>query len=73
MTINDMLRDGIVLQGSIEVRQYVPDLGEHVTVFSGIEPDGWVYDVDEPWADCQVGYIYSPYGRNGMTIEVGEE
>ena len=73
MTINDMLEQGIVLQGFIEVRQYDPERDEHVTVFDSWEDTGLMSRIEEPWADCAVGYIYSPYGRNGMTIEVAEE
>lgn len=73
MTINDMLASGIVLQGGIEVRQYDPERDGYVTVFDELCYNGLMGRVDEPWADCEVGYIYSPYGMNGMTIEVGEE
>lgn len=73
MTINDMLEQGIVLQGFIEVRQYIPCKDEYETVFESLEENGLMHHIDEPWADCQIGYIYSPYGSNGMTIEVGEE
>lgn len=73
MTINDMLEQGVVLQGFIEVRQYVPERDEYETVFDSREDNGLMGRIDEPWADCQVGYVYSPYGRNGLTIEVGEE
>ena len=73
MTINDMLEQGVVLQGYIEVKQYNPDTDEYETVFDDLAEDGLMYHVEEPWADCSVGYVYSPYGQNGMTIEVGEE
>ena len=73
MTINEMLEQGIVLQGSIEIRQYDADIDGYETVFDDVVDDGLMYHVDEPWADCSVGYIYCAYGRNGMTIEVGEE
>ena len=71
MTINDMLASGIVLQGYIEVRQYDPETDERFTAFSSLEDDGLMGHIDEAWADLEVGYMYSPYGSNGMTIEVG--
>ena len=71
MTINDMIEQGIVFQGSIEVRQYDPEKDERFTAFDGIEYDGWCAPLEEPWADLPVGHIYSPYGLNGMVIEVG--
>jgi len=72
MTINDMLEQGIVLQGFIEVKQYNPEMDEYETVFESLEENGLMMHVEAPWAYCQVGYIYSPYGFNGMTIEVDE-
>ena len=70
MTINDMLATGIVLQGFIEVRQYDEEADEYFTVFDSLEEHGLYHHVDEPWADKAVGYIYSPYWSNGITIEV---
>lgn len=71
MTINDMLASGIVLQGYIEVRQYDPEADERFTAFSSLEDNGLMCHIDEAWADLPVGYMYCPYGSNGMTIEVG--
>jgi len=71
MSINDMLATGIVLQGYIEVRQYDPELDERFTAFEGLEDDGLMGRIDEPWADLPVGYIYNAYGSNALTIEVG--
>lgn len=70
MTINEMLATGIVLQGAIEVRAYDEERDEYVTVFDELCDNGLMMHVDEPWADMEVGYIYSPYGMNGLTIEV---
>lgn len=72
MTLNDMLETGIVLQGSIEVKRYDNMKDEYVTVFNELCVDGLMGHVDESWADCEVGYMYSPYGMNGMTIEVAD-
>ena len=73
MTINDMLEQGVVLQGHIEVRQYNSDADDYETVYDEWEDNGLMSRIDEPWADMHVGYIYSPYGRNGLTIEVAAE
>ena len=71
MTINDMLEQGIVLQGHIEVRQYDPETDERFTAHSDLHDNGLMGRVDEAWANLPVGYMYSPYGCNGMVIEVG--
>lgn len=71
MTINDMLEQGIVLQGFIEVRQYDPKTDERFTAHSELHDNGLMGRIDEPWADLPIGYMYSPYGSNGLTIEVG--
>ena len=70
MTINDMLEQGITLQGYIEVRQYDPEKDEYFTAFEALEENGLQMHVDEPWADLEVGYIYSAYCSNSLTIEV---
>ena len=71
MSINDMIEQGIVFQGCIEVMQYDPEKDERFAAFDGIEEYGWHSPIEEPWADLPVGYIYSPYGCYGMVIEVG--
>lgn len=73
MSVNEMLASGVVLQGAIEVRAYDPDIDEYVTVFDELCDNGLMGHVDEPWADMAVGYVYSPYGMNGMVIEVAKE
>ena len=71
MTINEMLEQGITLQGHIVISQYDPEADERFTVYEEVAGNGLQHHVDEPWADMPVGYMYSPYGMNGMTIEVG--
>ena len=71
MSINDMIEAGIIFQGSIEIRQYDPAKDERFTAFEGFDEYGWIQTIDEEWAELPVGYIYSPYGLNGLTIEVG--
>jgi len=73
MTINDMLKQGIILQGYIEVRQYDPEKDDYFTAFDGLEENGLMDHVDEQWANMPVGYVYSPYGANCLTIEVAPE
>ena len=48
-----------------------PERDERITAHSELHDNGLMGHVDEGWADLFVGYMYSPYGCNGMVIEVG--
>lgn len=68
MTINDMLEQGVIFQGKIQVDTWNDD-GDSIVLF---ESDGvtelkdYVY---ESWADKNVAHIF-PWGSNWLQFEV---
>ena len=67
MTINDLLEQGVGIQGPVRVIG-VRDSCDHV-YFEGLA--NWYLSVDEEWADTDMTYLYSD--SRGMSIEIEEE
>ena len=67
MTINDLLEQGVGIQGPVRVIG-VRDSCDHV-YFEGLA--NWYLIVDEEWADADMTYLYSD--SRGMSIEIEEE
>ena len=73
ITLNDMMEQGIVLQGDIKVMQYDEERDDYFTVFSNVEINGLYHRIDEQWADLPISYIYTERTERQLVIEVGRE
>lgn len=62
MTINEMIEQGITIQGDRKVTALAPNFmetGEELTLYDGDDGEWSWNSLDEEWADWDINYMYA--------------
>lgn len=65
MSINDLLENGIEIQGQTTIKRYVDENDEYITLFEGEN----IVICDNDIRDKNIKYMYAVYG-SGLIIEI---